>query len=123
MQNTEIFNHILGPVTRGHGHEQEQELSRYLDLVEMALLKQIWIRSPAFFRALDDLKGLKVLVSQATSHLMDLRKKLQTVDEEVAVRAMRIPQIRQRQQNEVLLCDKLMYMQQVIVYTTVINLT
>jgi len=80
----------------------------------MALLKQIWIRSPAFFRALDDIKGLKLLVSQATSHLMELRKRLQTVDEEVAVRAMRIPQIRQRQQNEVLLCDKLMYMQQVI---------
>ena len=114
MQNADIFNHILGPVTRGYGHDQEQELSKYLDLVEMALLKQIWIRSPAFFRALDDIKGLKVLVSQATNHLMDLRKRLQTVDEEVAVRAMRIPQIRQRQQNEVLLCDKLMYMQQVI---------
>ena len=80
----------------------------------MALLKQIWIRSPAFFRALDDIKGLKLLVSQATNHLMDLRQRLQTVDDEVAVRAMRIPQIRQRQQNEVLLCDKLMYMQQVI---------
>jgi len=88
----------------------------------MALLKQIWIRSPAFFRALDDIKGLKVLVTQATTHLMDLRKRLQTVDEEVAVRAMRIPQIRQRQQNEVLLCDKLMYMQQVILLIPLISL-
>ena len=26
----------------------------------MALLKQIWIRSPAFFRALDDIKGFYI---------------------------------------------------------------
>lgn len=34
-------------------------LSYYLDLVEVALLRQIWLRSPAFFRALDDIKGLQ----------------------------------------------------------------
>jgi hypothetical protein len=34
-------------------------LSYYMDLVEVALLRQIWLRSPAFFRALDDIKGLQ----------------------------------------------------------------
>lgn len=38
-------------------------LSYYLDLVEVALLRQIWLRSPAFFRALDDIKGLQYQVS------------------------------------------------------------
>lgn len=28
-------------------------------MVEVALLKQIWTRSPAFFRTLDDIKGLQ----------------------------------------------------------------
>jgi hypothetical protein len=37
-------------------------LSYYLDLVEVALLRQIWLRSPAFFRALDDIKGLQLQV-------------------------------------------------------------
>ena len=39
-------------------------LSYYLDLVEVALLRQIWLRSPAFFRALDDIKGLQYQVSR-----------------------------------------------------------
>jgi hypothetical protein len=37
-------------------------LSYYLDLVEVALLRQIWMRAPAFFRALDDIKGLQFQV-------------------------------------------------------------
>jgi hypothetical protein len=39
-------------------------LSYYMDLVEVALLRQIWLRSPAFFRALDDIKGLQQQVSR-----------------------------------------------------------
>ena len=40
----------------GNNTKQQDNLSRYLDLVEVALLKHIWSRSPAFFRALDDIK-------------------------------------------------------------------
>ena len=43
-------------------------LSYYLDLVEVALLRQIWLRSPAFFRALDDIKGLQFQVKKKKKH-------------------------------------------------------
>ena len=42
-------------------------LSYYLDLVEVALLRQIWLRSPAFFRALDDIKGLQFQVQYTST--------------------------------------------------------
>ena len=34
----------------------------------MALLKHIWSRSPAFFRALDDIKGLQGQVRDSLTH-------------------------------------------------------
>jgi hypothetical protein len=51
-------------MSRGlNGDSSSQDaLSHYLDLVEVALLRQIWLRSPAFFRALDDIKGLQFQV-------------------------------------------------------------
>jgi hypothetical protein len=83
----EIFDQVLGSVTthtsrrwkpqmegrsrpdvRDVNDTSKQELlSRYLDLVEVALLKQIWSKSTAFFRALDDIKGLQARVP--ASHL------------------------------------------------------
>lgn len=47
----------------GIGRGQQERLSQYLDLVEVALLKQIWSRSPAFFRASDDIRALQEQVS------------------------------------------------------------
>lgn len=47
---------------QGLDGRSQDVLSYYLDLVEVALLRQIWLRSPAFFRALDDIKGLQLQV-------------------------------------------------------------
>jgi vacuolar protein sorting-associated protein 54 len=94
--------------------KQQEQLSRYLDLVEVALLKHIWSRSPAFFRALDDIKGLQAQVQQASSCLRTLRVKLQALDEETAVGAMRIPQMYTRQKNESCLSDKILSIQRVL---------
>ena len=93
---------------------QQERLSRYLDLVEVALLKHIWSRSPAFFRALDDIKGLQVQVVQASSCLARLRTKLQALDGDVASGAMRIPQMHCRQKNESALADKITCIQRVL---------
>ena len=92
---------------------QQERLTRYLDLVEVALLKHIWSRSPAFFRALDDIKGLQVQVVQASTCLAILRTKLQALDGDVASGAMRIPQMHCRQKNESLLSDKMACIQRV----------
>jgi vacuolar protein sorting-associated protein 54 len=94
--------------------KQQDNLSRYLDLVEVALLKHIWSRSPAFFRALDDIKGLQEQVQQASSLLRTLRIRLHALDEETAVAAMRIPQMFLRQKNESALSDKIASIQRVL---------
>ena len=80
----------------------------------MALLKHIWSRSPAFFRALDDIKGLQTQVQAASSCLTRLRIRLQALDEETAVGAMRIPQMYTRQKNESSLSEKIATIQRVL---------
>lgn len=114
QHNAELFNQTLGVVKGIVEPGQQEKLSHHLDLVEMALLKQIWSRSPAFFRALDDLKGLQSKVIETNDYLTSLRKNMQSVDQDVAVSAMKIPKMFRRQQNESKLYDKLVHMQNVL---------
>jgi len=97
----------------GEGSQQEH-LAQYLDLVELALLKQIWTRSPQFFKALDEIKALQFQVSQATSRLKVLRERLREVDEDVALTAIRIPQMHRRMKNEITLLAKVQHMHNVL---------
>ena len=80
----------------------------------MALLKQIWLKSTAFFRALDDIKGLQGLVSDASLNLQGLRGSLRNADEGLVMSAMRIPQLFRRRKNEKALCALLGHMQGVL---------
>jgi len=61
----------------GQYEPQQEVLSRHLDLVEVALLKTINSRSPAFFRALDDIQGQQKQVAEAAACLARLRARLQ----------------------------------------------
>jgi Vacuolar-sorting protein 54, of GARP complex len=96
------------------GPNKQEVLSRYLDLVEVALLKQIWLKSTAFFRALDDIKGLQSLVAVASAKLCTLRTSLRAADEGIALSAMKIPQLYRRRTNEKALCSLLQHTQQVL---------
>ena len=133
LSNPEIFNQVLGPGSRQNqkaagagtgggnhlgglrdGPSKQEVLSRYLDLVEVALLKQIWMKSTAFFRALDDIKGLQVLVTAASGRLVTLRSSLRAADDCIAMSAMRIPQLYRRRKNEKELCSILQHIQHVM---------
>lgn len=92
----------------------QEKLGRYLDLVEIALLRQIWSRSPQFFRALDDIKSLQFDVSQTTAHLKSIRKNLNQVDEETVNKIVLIPKKYVQQKNENILHDRLICIQQVL---------
>lgn len=78
----------------------QDRLSIYLDTVETSLFKQIWTRSPDFFRALDDLSGLRVVVAEACKTLAVMRSKFRRMDKDVALTAMRIPLLNVRYKNE-----------------------
>lgn len=129
LQNPEIFNivfghiHSSGDAPGDHSQaqqrasstmNQQETLSTHLDMIETALLKQIWVRSPAFFRALDDLTGIQVLVTNTYKRLGALREQMAIIDNEVAVSALRIPQMYLRQNNEMKLYDKLIMIKQII---------
>ncbi|KAJ1428222.1 Vps54-like protein-domain-containing protein [Ochromonadaceae sp. CCMP2298] len=93
---------------------QQDVLSSYLDLVEVALLRQIWLRSPAFFRALDDIKGLQYQVYETTKLAGAARGRLSGADEAATALSRRIPQLHRRQRNEGLLQEKLACMQRAV---------
>lgn len=51
-------------------YSHHDALSHYLDLVEVALLRQIYVRSPAFFRALDDIQALQYQVQSSLCYML-----------------------------------------------------
>lgn len=86
-------------------------LSSYLDLVEVALLRQIIARSPSFFRALDDINSLHTLVSRAAVRVIHIRRQLRQTKEGEVAGDCRIPKLERRRKNEVNLSEKLRSMQ------------
>lgn len=110
LQNADTFEKVLVPVNTA----RQEALSRYLDLVETALLRQIWVRSGAFFRALDDIKGLRGLVSETITHVNDLKSRIGRLDDNLAMSALRIPALERRRVNKNALQATLVSMQHVI---------
>jgi vacuolar protein sorting-associated protein 54 len=82
-------------------------LSHYLDCVEIALLRQIWYRCPAFFRSLDNFKGLQYEVHEAVQLLLIIRRKLSFLQEKQIKKSLRIPQLLRKQRNYRSLQEKL----------------
>mgnify|MGYP006077652411 CR=1 FL=1 len=107
------FEQIINP-QNGSSGGQQKKLNEYLDLVEYALLQQIWSRSSDIFSALDDIKGQQNHVAQAISRLNVLRKHLRLLDERVASSAIHIPLMHRRRGNETSLHVKLECMRRVI---------
>jgi vacuolar protein sorting-associated protein 54 len=105
----DTFEQALELSPRGH-----DRLSRYLDLVEVALLRQIWTRSPDFFKALEDIRSLELQVVKAVIHIKGLRTVLHDADESLAVGPIQIPKLYRRQRNEERLHAKLMCMQRFV---------
>ena len=95
-------------------HREADDLSYYLDLVEVALLRQIWYRSPAFFKALDDIKGLQYQVYEAIQLVKRARNKLIVADKAATADSIRIPQLSTRHRNLNVIQEKLLFVQQVV---------
>lgn len=109
LRNQNMFERTMEISSRGH-----ERLSRYLDLVEVALLRQIWTRSPDFFRALEDIKSLELRVVKAVIHVKGLRSELENADEAIALGAIQIRKLHQRLRNEIQLQDKIKSMQRLL---------
>ena len=82
---------LVVPGTSPAGRLSEARLTNYLDLVEVALLRQIMSKSTAFFRALDDIHNLQSMVSRAATRIIHLRRELRGFDNEIVAGPVRIP--------------------------------
>eukprot|EP01035_Chromulina_nebulosa_P026697 gene26697-34984_t len=96
------------------GKISNKSLSTYLDMVEVALLKQIWTRSPAFFRTLDDIKGLQGQVQSTIVHVQSLRSRLSSVSVGATALPASIPKLYRRHRHSFTVHEKLSCMQQVL---------
>lgn len=139
LQNAEMFNLAMGTKLSSASHNshsehskesnispkngrmssfssfhQQEQLTKYLDIIELALLNNIWIRSPSFFRVLDDIRSLQTLVSAGHACVLSLRQKYQALSERTSMTVLRIPKLYVRQRNENLLHEKLACMQRVM---------
>eukprot|EP00611_Tribonema_gayanum_P006690 TRINITY_DN1598_c0_g1_i3.p1 TRINITY_DN1598_c0_g1~~TRINITY_DN1598_c0_g1_i3.p1 ORF type:complete len:811 (+),score=207.55 TRINITY_DN1598_c0_g1_i3:43-2475(+) len=81
------------------GPMQQERLTHYLDLVEVSLLGQISARSDAFLEGLETTHALRKVVSQACTSVQQLRAAMARIESEVVTKAIRVPQLAQRQQN------------------------
>lgn len=93
---------------------EDQTLTNYLDLVEVALLRQIMTKSPAFFRALDDIYDLQSMVSRAATRVIHIRRHLREFDNSLTTGPLRLTKLEQRRMNEALVFEKVQYMQRVL---------
>lgn len=93
--------------------QEDQTLTNYLDLVEVALLRQIMTKSPAFFRALDDIYDLQSMVSRAATRVIHIRRHLRDFDNSLTSGPMRLTKLEQRRVNESLVFELAQYMQRV----------
>jgi len=95
---------LLAP---GPQQENQEQLTSYLDLVEVALFNQIQARSSHFFRGLSDLQTLRQDVAQACGTVLELRRQMHHMQNEVVEKALKVPVLVQRQTNTSLLQEQL----------------
>ena len=95
---------------------EDTALTNYLDLVEVALLKQIMTKSPAFFRALDDIYDLQSMVSRAATRVIHIRRHLRESNNSIIIGPMRLSKLEQRRRNELKVYEKAQYMQRVSIH-------
>lgn len=117
LRNPTTFELVLGSTNL----DVQDKLSHYLDLVELALLKLIWSRSPSFFRALDDINGLQKKVAEASSQTVSLRQSLRSFDNIASQSPMRISRLEVRRRNLKTTYSVLLHMQAVIQGASVIE--
>ena len=94
--------------------QQHIPLAYCLDLVELALLRQICIKSPALFRTMDDIKLLQLKVGRALDNIGYIRKHIRNIETKHVQRALEIPRLQHRNSNHYALRNILGSMKRVL---------
>lgn len=137
LRNPDIFDRVLGGMlqpakvndegtenvdkeaddetsARNERKQEPLQLAYCLDLVEIALLKQICLKSPAFFRTIDDIRLLHEKVSEALKRTAVIQKYMKLTNANSVKLSLAIPAMQQKRTNCELLQVKLDSLRKVI---------
>ena len=90
---------IFAKVVSESPEERQEQLTSYLDLVEVCLLHQISSRQDAFFEALSNLQALQKDVTVACSKVHTLRTGVRGMQANMVSGTMKVPQLARRKGN------------------------
>ena len=109
LSNPEIFEKVvlLAPKDR------QEQLSHYLDLVEVCLLQQISERQDSFFMALENLQELRNDVAIGCRSVATLRGNIKELQRNMVSGTMKVPQLARRKENLASMQQQLDAVQQV----------
>ncbi|POS88098.1 hypothetical protein EPUL_000600, partial [Erysiphe pulchra] len=92
----------------------QEKLSWYMDTIEIHLVNSISSASQSFFAALGSLRELHMETSISVNRIKTLRKDLMSLDEEMAVKGLKIVSMKQRRENLKRLSDTILQLQSIM---------
>lgn len=92
------------------GRVLQEQLSHYLDIVEVKIAHQVSQKSAAFFHAMTSQDAIMAEMKEAASNVRELRASLRTLHQSAVVDSFRVMRFAQRRQNFEETLDKLSLM-------------
>lgn len=105
-----IMKNPSGEERRQTGRLLQEQLSHYLDIVEVKIAQQVSQKSAAFFHAMTSQDAIMREMEEAAKRVKALRYALRTLNETVVVDTFRVLRFAQRRQNYEKVLDKLCLM-------------
>lgn len=112
-----VFNTVFPNTGDGQnksGRLLQEELSHYLDIVEVQIAKQVSQKSGAFFHAMTSHDTIMEQMRVACSEVRSLRAKVKLVDKTLAKDSLRLLGLARSRANHIALLDKLKLMATVL---------
>jgi vacuolar protein sorting-associated protein 54 len=109
-----VFSQVFRGTDRNQDHVLQEELSHYLDIVEVQIAKQVSQKSGAFFHAMTSHDTIMEQMGVAYNEVKSLRSKVQKVDKTLAKDSLKLIGLARSKTNHVKLVDKLKLMSTVL---------
>lgn len=118
LQHAPTFSQVFPGIMQNSGGEErrqtgrllQEQLSHYLDIVEVKIAQQVAQKSAAFFHAMTSQDAIMSEMQEAAKRVKALRSALRTLNETVVVDTFRVLRYAQRRQNFEKVLDKLCLM-------------
>lgn len=114
LNNPQVFKEVFRGNDRNQDHLLQEELSHYLDIVEVKIAKQVAQKSGAFFHAMTSHDTIMEQMGVACSEVRLLRSKVQKIDKLLAKDSLQLIKLARCKSNNVQLFDKLKLMSTVL---------